>query len=471
MASNITLPSLAQLNQSTIEEFNKVVSLLFEPTPLLTKRMHDARPYTSYDAMLDKAKTFIDEMSSEEKLEVVNSHPRIGESAAKLSALSRQEQSGPSGATPAAQKEEDEALAQWKIWNAKYEEKHGFRFVVFVNGRSKSSLLPVIQERVNSSTEKELDIGLSEMVLIAKDRARKLLQQNSHSGKSDGNVLEAFEKTLTELIEKRPQVFKSVIPAPLFWTNASNNSARSPSVPKDRLLRDDEFDDLDGSIGEGVGKDQLFRKGDDYFNPDILVFPPDYMNHKSVNDYESDAGIPEYSSIETETSNSTEIRIWDKIQLLLGSLSKCHDSSDLYRFVDQKIFSKDIVDNINSKDARAALHEEVLTASIKLARELGHIGLTYHIYRRLRYDLELPQQLMALTSDVYLELIKSAWQLGKDILMVETFLFDMISSGVLAKQSIRSVLNQIICDLRVYHRIYDWAQAIELLEKKLDFEE
>ena len=176
MSCNISLIPISQLNQASIEEFNNVISLLFEPTPLLTKRIYDSRPYLGYEQLRDKAKALIDDMTAEEKLEVVNSHPRIGETAAKLSALSRMEQCGPSSG-PASKEEEE--LAQWKAWNAKYEDKHGFRFVVFVNGRSKGSLLSVIEERVNCSTEDELNTGLSEMVLIAKDRARKLSQQDS----------------------------------------------------------------------------------------------------------------------------------------------------------------------------------------------------------------------------------------------------------------------------------------------------
>lgn len=58
--------------------------------------------------------------------------------------------------------------------NDAYEKKYGFKFVVFVNGRQKSEIIPVLKERLESEREKELTLGLSEMMAIASDRLKKL---------------------------------------------------------------------------------------------------------------------------------------------------------------------------------------------------------------------------------------------------------------------------------------------------------
>ncbi|KAJ2445715.1 hypothetical protein GGI03_007633, partial [Coemansia sp. RSA 2337] len=138
------------------------------PTALLTRRIYDSRPFESYDKLLDRADELIQELSPLEQLEVVNAHPRIGEQANNLSALSRVEQGSRSA-------NEDAVLAKWAELNRKYEEVYGFRFVVFVNGRSKESLFPIAEERIAHGNKiKELATGLSEMVEIARDRARKL---------------------------------------------------------------------------------------------------------------------------------------------------------------------------------------------------------------------------------------------------------------------------------------------------------
>lgn len=48
-------------------------------------------------------------------------------------------------------------------------------FVVFVNGRSKEQIIPVLEQRLqNGSKEDELALGLSEMMAIARDRLKKL---------------------------------------------------------------------------------------------------------------------------------------------------------------------------------------------------------------------------------------------------------------------------------------------------------
>ena len=57
--------------------------------------------------------------------------------------------------------------------NAAYEERHGFRFVVFVNRRPKSEILDVLQARIGNPTDDELETALDELVAIARDRWRR----------------------------------------------------------------------------------------------------------------------------------------------------------------------------------------------------------------------------------------------------------------------------------------------------------
>ena len=101
-------------------------------------------------------------LSDEEKKEVLDAHPPIG--AKKLSARSAAEQGG--GGDPAV-------LEELARLNREYEEKFGFRFVVFVNRRLKSEILPVLRERIGRTREQELDTALDELVAIAEDRWRK----------------------------------------------------------------------------------------------------------------------------------------------------------------------------------------------------------------------------------------------------------------------------------------------------------
>ncbi|KAJ2898836.1 hypothetical protein GGI21_000691 [Coemansia aciculifera] len=170
-----SLPTISETNHLSLSEFTQVISLLFEPTALLTRRIYDSRPFESYDKLLDRASELIRDLSPLEQLEVVNAHPRIGEKTTNLSALSCMEQGTKSA-------NEDQVMAKWAELNREYEAVYGFRFVVFVNGRSKESLFPIARERIaHGNKNRELATGLSEMVDIARDRVRKLQKTASKS--------------------------------------------------------------------------------------------------------------------------------------------------------------------------------------------------------------------------------------------------------------------------------------------------
>ena len=56
--------------------------------------------------------------------------------------------------------------------NRRYEERFGFRFVVFVNGRPKRELVPILEARLERTREQELATALDELVSIAESRWR-----------------------------------------------------------------------------------------------------------------------------------------------------------------------------------------------------------------------------------------------------------------------------------------------------------
>jgi 2-oxo-4-hydroxy-4-carboxy--5-ureidoimidazoline (OHCU) decarboxylase len=108
---------------------------------------------------LDSAETAFAELTEQEQREALNAHPAIG--AGNLSERSAAEQG--SGGHPAV-------VTELAYLNRVYEEKFGFRFVVFVDGRPKSEILEVLQRRLERAPEEELETGLRELVAIARDR-------------------------------------------------------------------------------------------------------------------------------------------------------------------------------------------------------------------------------------------------------------------------------------------------------------
>ena len=114
------------------------------------------------DDPLATADELIAELNEDEKLEALNAHPAIG--AKNLSARSAAEQGGD---------DDPGTLEELERLNSEYEERFGFRFVVFVNRRPKSEIVPILRERLERTREQELDTAVQELVAIAEDRWRR----------------------------------------------------------------------------------------------------------------------------------------------------------------------------------------------------------------------------------------------------------------------------------------------------------
>jgi 2-oxo-4-hydroxy-4-carboxy--5-ureidoimidazoline (OHCU) decarboxylase len=111
------------------------------------------------DDPLGQARRLLEELPEDDKIEALNAHPRIGrENGSERSAREQGSDEDPALLT---------ALARL---NKTYEEKFGFRFVVFVNRRPRSEILHVLRERLQNRREDELATGLDELVAIALDR-------------------------------------------------------------------------------------------------------------------------------------------------------------------------------------------------------------------------------------------------------------------------------------------------------------
>jgi 2-oxo-4-hydroxy-4-carboxy--5-ureidoimidazoline (OHCU) decarboxylase len=126
---------------------------LFEGHTRLVERLAE------HDDPLGAAPDVIRDLTEAEKLEALNAHPAIG--AGNLSERSAAEQGA--GGDPVT-------LTELAYLNQVYEEKFGFRFVVFVNRRSKGEILEVLRQRLERTREEELDTALAELVAIAEDR-------------------------------------------------------------------------------------------------------------------------------------------------------------------------------------------------------------------------------------------------------------------------------------------------------------
>ena len=128
--------------------FAAAVAPLFEGAPRFLGRLAIARPFGSVDELFARAREIAHAMPLDEQIELIDAHPRLGAPPATVSAMSFVEQgydrepSEPHAAEPTRP-----VAAELDRLNAAYEARFGFRYCVFVAGRSRAALLPEMAGR------------------------------------------------------------------------------------------------------------------------------------------------------------------------------------------------------------------------------------------------------------------------------------------------------------------------------------
>ena len=115
------------------------------------------------DDPLGQARKVLADAPEDEQIEALGTHPRIGQRV-NISEQAALEQGSD---------EDPVLLAALAKLNKTYEQKYGFRFVVFVDGRPRAEILSVLRQRMQNSRHEELAAGLDDLVAIALDRWRK----------------------------------------------------------------------------------------------------------------------------------------------------------------------------------------------------------------------------------------------------------------------------------------------------------
>ena len=127
-------------------------------TPLAEK-VRARGPFTSATQLVDQMRAVLPTLSEPEKIATLNAHPRIGDDPRRLSSRSLHEQGS-------------EVVPELGRLNDEYERRFGFRFVIFVNRRSKREIVEVLRRRLNRTRPQELEEGLQAIVDIAADRLK-----------------------------------------------------------------------------------------------------------------------------------------------------------------------------------------------------------------------------------------------------------------------------------------------------------
>ena len=157
---------VAELDSMPKAEFVAAAAPLFEGAPHFLDRLAGARPFGVPDELFRRARAIALSMPESEQIELIDAHPRLGAPPSSVSALSYSEQG--------YDVETTEAIADLERLNDLYEARFGFRFCVFVAGRSRAELVPVLEAALAAERAAEIQRALGDVIAIAQDRYRTL---------------------------------------------------------------------------------------------------------------------------------------------------------------------------------------------------------------------------------------------------------------------------------------------------------
>ena len=146
------------------------LELLFENAPRFVERLA-ANDYESWADVLARGEELARTLPEDEQLELIDGHPRIGALPSSVSATSFREQGY--GREPGTA----ELQAKLDRLNDEYESRFGFRFVIFVNGRSRAAVAELMEQHLECAPEQEKSRALSDVFAIARHRLADLGNQ------------------------------------------------------------------------------------------------------------------------------------------------------------------------------------------------------------------------------------------------------------------------------------------------------
>jgi 2-oxo-4-hydroxy-4-carboxy--5-ureidoimidazoline (OHCU) decarboxylase/GNAT superfamily N-acetyltransferase len=188
------LPAVEDLDRLPAAAVAAELAPLFEGGGRFLAKLAAARPFGTDDGLLMAAFETARGASEEERIELVEAHPRIGADPGAVSAMSFAEQGYAAEADASNGVEEsllsDAELAEaeaaeraqeltrvydeLQMLNQLYEQHFGFRYVIFVAGRPKTEIVPLLERALHEDRDAELRRAVDDTIYIAGDRLRKL---------------------------------------------------------------------------------------------------------------------------------------------------------------------------------------------------------------------------------------------------------------------------------------------------------
>jgi 2-oxo-4-hydroxy-4-carboxy--5-ureidoimidazoline (OHCU) decarboxylase/N-acetylglutamate synthase-like GNAT family acetyltransferase len=168
----VALPSMSDLDQLPADAVAHLLEPLVEGAASFLRRLAERRPFETDEGLVRAMRDVSRELPEAEQIELIEAHPRIGAPAATVSDLSRGEQGYDAESSEDA--ELSRAYEELAWMNELYEQHFGFRYVIFVAGRPKTAIPPLLEVALRNDRDAELRRAVDDAIDIAADRLRTL---------------------------------------------------------------------------------------------------------------------------------------------------------------------------------------------------------------------------------------------------------------------------------------------------------
>jgi 2-oxo-4-hydroxy-4-carboxy--5-ureidoimidazoline (OHCU) decarboxylase/GNAT superfamily N-acetyltransferase len=158
-------PRIEDIDALPSEAAVDLLRTLFEDASGFLARLVRERPFGDDGGLIGAAHDLARAIPEDEQIELLDAHPRIGADPATVSELSHAEQG-----YGRADSQEPWIVEELAYLNDAYERIFGFRFVIFVAGRPRSAIVPILEASLRDERISELRRGLDDVVYIAADR-------------------------------------------------------------------------------------------------------------------------------------------------------------------------------------------------------------------------------------------------------------------------------------------------------------
>jgi len=166
--------TIEDINSLGPGQFATLLGGVFENSPWVAEEAWSRRPFSSVEELHGAMCAVVQLAGVERQEKLINAHPDLVGSAARLGTLTPESAREQSSA--GLDRLSAEEISQFEKLNKAYRDKFGFPFVICVRENKKDAVIEGFSYRISNSREDEVERALEEIAKIARLRLMELIE-------------------------------------------------------------------------------------------------------------------------------------------------------------------------------------------------------------------------------------------------------------------------------------------------------